>query len=452
MPHRRLIAVALLSIGLALPAAAAPLDDPFWDAATLLPDPAGLRKRWEGRGVTVSLQHTTEAWSNLRGGIRRGVTLGSLVQAGITLDTEKAGLWSGGTVQVNALHVGGRFPSQDLIGNLQPATSIEARRGAYLAEAWVEQALPGKIGSLRAGQLRADVEFLSSGYVSDPEDAPSYANAGALFVNASFGFPAITGLALPNGGPAYPFAVPGARLKLTPSDRISLLLGAFSGTPATSAFTFRGGMLLIGETQYAVNQPVDATGLPGIYRLGWWHHTDRFADQRRDIAGLSLADPLSTGVALRHRGTSGVYAMADQLLWQSGTLRAESLGVFGRVIVAPGDRVMADLQINGGLTWKGMFSARPDDAAGLGVSWVRIGGAARGLDRDTALFGGSPYPVRDGEVVIEATYQVTVAGWWQVQPSVQYVLRPAGGVPDPRRAGRILGDALVVGLRSVVTF
>ncbi len=444
---RQAWALAAFLGGLSAPPALAQNWDAFLERSTLVADPAGVRKRLEARGVTVNLQHIGEIWTTPRGGLRQGTVFGSVLQGSVEVDTAAAGLWTGGKLYVSALHIGGRFPGQDLVGNLQPATNIEARRGVLLYEAWAEQELPRQAGSLRLGQLRADAEFLTSTYTDDE----TYANAGALFLNASFGFPVLAAASLPSGGPAYPLATPGARLKLAPTDQLTLLLGAFNGTPQPSAFTFRGGLLLMAEAQYAINQAVDDPGLPGTWRIGAWHHTDRFDDLRRDAAARSLADPLSTGVARRLRGQSGIYLMADQLLWQTGTLRAEALGAFARVIVGQGDRSTVDLQLNGGITWKGLVPGRPDDSLGLGVSWARIGGGASGLDRDLRSFG-MLQPVRSSETVMEATYQIALAGWWQVQPSVQHVNRPGGGTPDPRRPGRTLRDAWVAGVRSTIVF
>jgi porin len=66
----------------------------------------------------------------------------------------------------------------------------------------------------------------------------------------------------------------------------------------------------IAEASYLLNQGNDAKGLPGTYRLGYWYHTSpRFGDQRFDNTGLSLANPLSTGIPLNHTGDSGIYGV-----------------------------------------------------------------------------------------------------------------------------------------------
>ena len=54
--------------------------------------------------------------------------------------------------------------------------------------------------------------------------------------------------------------------------------------------------------------------------------------------------------------------------------------------------------------------------------------------------------------MLEATYQIALAGWWQLQPSLQYVARPGAGIADPNRPGRTLRDAWVFGLRSTIAF
>src|SRR4051794_6698762 len=91
------------------------------------------------------------------------------------------------------------------LGNLMTASGIEALPSTRLYELWLEQKFFDDTVALRAGQLAADTEFLVSQYAT-------------LFVNATFGWPAITAADLPSGGPAYPLATPGIRLKVAPTD------------------------------------------------------------------------------------------------------------------------------------------------------------------------------------------------------------------------------------------
>ena len=102
-----------------------------------------------------------------------------------------------------------------------------------------------------------------------------------------------------SGGPAYPLATPGVRVQVNASENITALAAVFSGNPAGAncndvpqacnrygtTFSFTGGSLWMGEVQYAINQGKQATGLPGVYKLGGWYATTDFADQHYGVDG-----------------------------------------------------------------------------------------------------------------------------------------------------------------------
>ena len=79
---------------------------------------------------------------------------------------------------------------------------------------------------------------------------------------------------------------------------------------------------------------------------------------------------------------------------------------------------------------------------------------ARALDQSTAAFNGPGVysPIRSSETFIEATYQYQVAPWWQIQPDVQYVINPGGGLVNPNANNRRVGDEAVFGIRTNITF
>ena len=441
-----------LAIGLVLTLSAAhaaePDDAGFWERSNLLGDAGGLHAALQRHGVTVSLQQSGDWWANTAGGQRTGQTYGGQALGSITLDTQGAGLWQGGTFYASGLLIYGRWPGQVLAGGLQNPSNNAATDGPLLYEAWFQQNLDPKGSSLRIGQIRADAEFLTSLYGPDP----SLGGAGALFLNAAFGFPTAYALAMPAGGPTYPLATPGARLKLVPREDVNLLTAVFNGTPSSAAFAWRGGITVMSELQLLAHQDERATALPGAYRIGVWASNQGFGDQRRDQHNLSLANPLSDGVPRRQSGNWGVYAMADQLLLQTGETRAQSIGASVRVALTLGDRNAVDAQLNAALTWKGAIPGRDQDMAGLGVSLVQHGLGARGYDQDVRSYTNPIAPVRGLEAVFEATYAIQLAGWWQVQPDLQYIVRPGGGVASAYNPGTLLHNAFLAGVRSVVTF
>ena len=199
--------------------------------------------------------------------------------------------------------------------------------------------------------------------------------------------------------------------------------------------------------QLAVNQGKDAKGLPGTYKLGAWYNSDRFADAF-DLAGPAAQPPgVLVGVANPRRGNASLYGTLDQIVYRPASEQDGGLAVTARAMVAPADRNLVDLFLQGGLVQKGVFG-RSGDSLGIAVEWAHIGGRARA----GAAAADPTAPPRTPETVIEATYQMQVEPWWQVQPDLQLVLDPGGGLADPDHPTRRIGSAVVLGLRSVVTF
>jgi porin len=129
------------------------------------------------------------------------------------------------------------------------------------------------------------------------------------------------------------------------------------------------------------------------------------------------------------------------------------LAAFFRLGYAPPDRNLFSLEIDAGLTFKGLFPNRDLDVLGVGVVYGRIGYARR-FDRDQILFTGVERPIRDYESALEITYQARIAPWWLLQPDLQLIFHPGGFIaaPRPALAGQPIPNAFVIGLRSGITF
>ena len=414
--------------------------------ANLLGDIGGLRPVLDRYGVSFGLSETSEAMGNPSGGIRtRGIVEG-LTQMSLGADLSKSIGLDGGLFNVSALQIHGRGLTS-AIDNLDVISSIEADPATRLNELWFQQTFwDGKL-DIKIGQQSADLEFITSEY----ED---------LFVNSGFGWPTLPALDLPSGGPAYPLATPGLRLRARPTDEVTALIGLFNGSPAGlrpgdpqvndpsgTNFDVSSGALAIGEVQFAVNKGKDSSGLPATYKLGAWYNSNRLADPafaNAPVPAPAAATPTSK------RGDWSVYGTLDQLVLRPDKDKDGGLAVTGRAMAAPGDRNLVDLFVQAGLTYKGAFG-RDNDTMGLAAEWARIGERAR-AGAAAALAAGISGPVRSSETLIEATYQAQVEPWWQVQPDVQYVVNPGGGLPDPNRPAKRIGDATVLGLRSIITF
>ncbi len=417
--------------------------DGLWDRDTLLGDLGGVRSRLTDMGIELKAQETSEVLGNVTGGVNRGAIYEGATLATLSIDTEKFLGFGGGTFTVSGIQIHGKGLSANNLDNLNVASGIEAKPSTRLFELWYEQSIVRGRASIRIGQQAADQEFAVSQY-------------GALFVNSGFGWATLTAIDLPSGGPAYPFATPGVRLKVQPSDDLALLVGLYNGDPddngSGTSFRVDKGAFLIGEVQYSINGSESDTGLPGTYKLGAWYNSNSFPDQRFGTDGMSLANPASNGVPVLHRGDWGIYALADQMIYRVPGTKDQGLGLFGRVMVAPSDRNEISFYVNAGASYKGVIPGRPDDTAGIGVIYSRISNTARNRDTDAVTFSEAPGRVRDAETVLEVTYQAQITPWWTLQPDFQYVFSPGGGIPDPNQPSKTIGDAAVLGLRATITF
>jgi porin len=431
----------------------------------LLGDMFGLRTFLSKYGITLVAQETSEVLGNPKGGTQKGAQYDGLTQVIMQLNTQRAFGLYGGLFNISALQIHGQNFSADNLSTIQTSSGIEADRGTRLWELWYDQKfLDEDRLDIKVGQQSVDQEFMVS------------TNA-AYFVNTMFGWPALPSYDMPGGGPAYPLSAVGVRLRYRPVDSINLLLGVFNGSPASSNegdpqrsdhngtdFPLGGGRLIMAELQYAYPSlgsmvyPGESAPLSRTYKLGAWYDTESFADQRYDSNGLSLANPASNGVPANHRGDFSLYAVADQMLWRNKDDPNNSLSGFVRVMGTPqNDRNFIRFSANAGFVYHEPFVNRADDTFGVGMGYVKVGSNVSGLDRDTASFAaivdpGSLNIVRHTETYVETTYQYQLRPWWQLQPDLQYVFNPGGGIVNPNQPNRRVGNELVLGLRTNILF
>jgi porin len=408
-------------------AQAADKPNSIWEQEKLTGDWGGARTALKDRGIDITLNYIGETFDVLSGGLQKRPSYEGQAEFSVDTDLQKLIGWTGAATHVTVfdIHNSGHHVAEH-IGSITDPSNIDAVPTTRLYTAWFEQSF-GTRFSVRIGQLVADGDFITS------------ETAGGL-LNGTFGWAGILAANMTNGGPAYPLATPGVRVKVQPTDRLSVLAAVFSGDPAGpncnddpqrcnahgTTFSFYGGALWMGEAQYAL----DAGGLAGVYKLGGWYATTNFADQRFGVdptgTVLTLADP-SLPDPLFHHGDWGVYGVADQMVWRGP---ASSLNLFVRGGASPSDRNLISYYVDGGAGIKGLLPGRVDDVLTFGVAYVRIS--------------------RDAEIVFEASYAAQIAPWWIVQPDVQYIVHPNGGQnPHPTLTH---GHAFVGGIRSTIKF
>ncbi|MDQ6953722.1 MAG: carbohydrate porin [Mariprofundaceae bacterium] len=166
----------------------------------------------------------------------------------LTIDTEKLGLWSGGTLFIYGLGNTGASPSA-YTGDLQTYSNIDAPNNWLVYEAWYEQQF-GSVASLLVGLHDLNSEFYNSDY-------------GSLFLQSSFGIgPEMSGnvpLSI------FPKAGLAGRLKITPSEHSYIQAAVYDGNPATRGFKAGEGKMYIAESGISSET--------GTYKVGYWKHT-----------------------------------------------------------------------------------------------------------------------------------------------------------------------------------
>lgn len=424
----------------------------IWNQDTLTGNWGGLRQILQDDGITVALQEQSEVWDNLAGGFRQGTAYDGLTTASLRLDLAKLAGWTDATFFVSGYQIHGQGPSAIQIGNNQLVSNIEATPDTKLYDLWLEQSLLHGNLLIRLGQEGANDQMMITQY-------------GALYLNSSFGFPALITANLPDGGPNYPLAAPFVRVQYAPTDRVRLVGAVFSGDPAPAgpgdpqlrdkggvAFNLHDHALVFGELWYASNQEQADKGLPATYKLGVWFDSAHLNDRLLDSAGVPLASPAANGIPRSDSGVWAFYGIADQLLWQKpGAAKGLGIGAFLLVMGSPGGGTLGDFSIEGGFNWIGPFANRDNDTLGIAATYLRISPAVRQYGRQLVAYGAAGFPYAGNETVLELTYLAQVGPWLALQPDLQVVFNPNAALPSAASAVPLKND-VVLGVRATITF
>jgi len=338
----------------------------------------GYRAAMQDHGVNIAAVYTGEVARNFNANSVTGngkvkTIYHSNIDLTLTVDTDKAGLWSGGKLFIYGLGNAGTAPSA-YTGDLQTYSNIEAPHQWILFVAWYEQTF-GDAASLLLGLYDLNSEFYNTEY-------------GSLFLQSSFGIgPDMSGnvnLSI------FPRAGLAARLKITPTENSYIQGAVIDGNPATFGFRAGEGKFYIAESGVSSHT--------GTYKVGYWKHT-----AVHTFAGNNFSNDY------------GMYGVIDQKIV---TLDNDaSIGWFLQYGYTPKARNLIYSYIGTGLHCHGLIPNRGEDDLGIAVAH--------------ASTHASPTAANVAETAVELTYRAVIAPWFAVQPSLQVIQNPGGNATAP---------------------
>lgn len=373
-------------------------------AVMLVAGSANIGMAADEAGYEIGASYTADILSNVSGGIDSGTQYLDNLDVTLEIDVSKAWGFGGGRVFLYGLYNNGETFSDELVGDAQVVSNIEAPEAIRLYEAWYEY--DGGPWSVRAGLYDLNSEF-------------DVNRTGSLFLNSSHGIGADFGQSGLNGPSIFPVTSMALRGEWQADDltaRFAVLDGVPGDPddPGSNAIDLsrRDGMLLTGE----LDVPVSAS-----MRLwtGYWRYTGSFEH------------PFGPGEA---SGNDGWYLGVEKEL----DVRGKSASVFARYGRADPEFNVFDDYLGVGIVLDAPFPGRPRDALGLAVA-----SAGAGTPYRHSLIAAGDVP-EARETIWEVTYRLVVNENLELQPDVQFVSNPS--------STSSVEDALAVGLRIVLSY
>jgi porin len=423
--------------------------DGFFVRPSLSGNWGGLRSTLEDNGVVFSLTQVSDVLGNINGGVKQGVEYDGLFQPEVDLDLDKLMGWRGGSAHMGAYVIQGKGLSQTNLQNIMTVTNTEfAPAGAKMGEFWIQQTMFDEFLKIKVGQIQADINF-------------DTIESSQFMVNSTWGWPAIWAQNMPGGGPNYPDAVPGVQVILTPNERWMFQSAVFNGNPTGKSagansngleFPLGQGVLSFAEAIYNHN-PNGQGGMPGTYKLGGWYNSQSFNSLSMANNGVPLASDESSGTPQSFKGNYSLYASLDQAIWRDANTDNQGPNVFASLHISPqSDRNQVSWFVEGGLAYTGLIDGRPLDQCAIGFAYMNMSSNYANNVRFENQYQGTNQPIPNYEAIIELDYQAVVSPWLAVQPFFTYVINPGARAPLPQNNQLAIPNAMVFGLRTIVSF
>ena len=293
----------------------------------------------------------------------------------LTVDGEGAWGVPGLTLFGYLLNNNGGTVTEDLVGDAQAISNIEAHDQLRLYELWADWAFgPQRSQSLRVGLYDLNSEFDAS-------------DVGALFINSAHGIGTQIGQTGANGPSIFPVTSLGVRYRWQPPSAWTLQLAALDGVPGDPDHPASNAVHLGDGDGSLLAAEIGWTGERRLRKaaIGGWRYTSRFEE-------LLPADPVHP---LASRGNDGIYALVEANLWSSSEGGPRALDAYARYGTADGRINRFDQALALGVVATGPFGSRTADRLGLALA-VACNGSAHRRSAELAGYSVESKRVRAG--------------------------------------------------------
>lgn len=394
----------------------------------LLDNLGGVRDTMVGHGLYLDVSVTQFLHGNVSGGTNtNSVRNEGTADYWLTLDTGKAGLWSGGAL---FLHAESSWQADKSIssdtGNLLPPNFDAAmpmpgeNEGFTIPELYLVQALPANFAVI-AGKVNFSGLGDTNIFANNERTQFSYTGLNNNPILGSF----------------IPYTPLGVALAWNPSKEqgFTLLATQVKGDGTTSGFdNFDGDVTIGGQYQYST---VFNDKLPGHY-LALVGYNSKDIPQY-DVDPRHLIEEIIGVVPVADKSENYAFLVNfDQYLWVKedaddagrSKLPPVGIGIFGRAGWAPKDRNVIDQFYSFGVGGYGMLiPGRDNDRWGLGWAGTHI---SSDLRDDVGLLG---IDIDSFEHAFEAFYNIEVTPAIHLTLNAQVIDSPAAVVDTATTVG-----------------
>jgi len=383
------------------------------ERTTLTGDWGGLRSQLVESGVTFDLYFTQYLQGDVAGSGPREFNYGGRFDALINFDTERLGLWEGGSFNTHLELRYGNIPqlpfAQGVIWPVNTGTALPlgdsgnlVASSLYLAQRFGDVSLLiGKINVLDL--LARDLFFGGWGT--------------QRFMNLSF-------VAPPSGvlPPTIFGAITNIRL-----DPVTLTFMVYDPNDQTNNYwpddLFADGVTFSAGATYATR----ISDRPTVFSLTGTYSTQ----EGPDLNDILLPPDVEGGT---RQGTYAITFQFMHLLRQLPDNSREGWGIYFRGSIADGNPNVLQGSVVAGIGGRGLFNNRPQDRFGLGIFYWNFSNNLQSSVNPIIDFGN--------EYGLEAYYSYAITPWLHLTGDLQYI--------NP--ANQDSSDALFLGLRLGIRF